>query len=125
MSGGPAFGDVQPALLGGLLQGHGPGARLGPAPPRPAGTGRAAPAPVDDEPVHRVGRRVQGRAHGRQGAERLPRGVIAEQHFQDDPRPVLVPGPLQDAVGEGRLDQRVLVGILPPPGREVGMEDLD
>src|SRR5215469_16608885 len=118
-------GDLDKWLVTGLGQGY--RARAG-AGPRPAGghaTSPAAAPAVDEQPVDRVGHRVErGLDHG-QGPEGLPLGIRTELDLEHHAPPVLVPFPVGRAVGQRRLDQGAAVGVLPSPCGELAVENLD
>src|ERR1700691_1569043 len=119
-------GEVQDVLFRGLRHGHrartGRGlglARL----PRP---GPAATPSVHDQAGYRIGHAVEGRADRRKGTERLPLLVGVEEHLEHYAVTVLMPLPVGRAARYRRLDELVLVGLLPPASRQLRcVEDLD
>ena len=85
----------------------------------------ATPTSVHQQPRDRIGSGVQGGLDGRQPIEALPAPLIQEGDFQDHPPAVLLPGPVDRPVGQGRLDQRLAVGVLPAGRRRAAVEHLD
>src|SRR6266508_4043201 len=95
---------------------------------RPAARGRARPAAapaVDEQAVDRVWDGVQGGTDAGEVAIGLPLLVPLEGDLEHDAPAVLVPHPVDGAVGDRRLDQRRAVRVLPGARRERSVEDLD
>jgi hypothetical protein len=86
---------------------------------------RAAAAGVDEQAVDRIRDRIQGRAHDRQAAERLPLLLGLEEHLEHHTPPVRMPRPVADPVGQRRLDEGRVMLFLPPEGRNLAVQDLD
>ena len=99
--------------------------RRGLRPARLPVTCPAAAAGVDEQAVDRIRDRIQGRAHDRQAAERLPLLFGLEEHLEDDTPPVRMPRPVADPVGQRRLDEGRVMLFLPPEGGNLAVQDLD
>src|SRR6185437_8778878 len=68
----------------------------------------------------------EGRTDRGQRAERFPLFVGVEEHLEHHTVAMLMPGPLDRAVRQRRLGKVVLVGVLPPAGRQFArVENLD
>jgi hypothetical protein len=120
---------LQGFLLDGLGVGLGeldrpsPGQRA--RPPRQPGARAATPSPMDQQPFDRVRGCVQGGLDRGQPIEALPAPLVCEGDLQDHAPAVLVPGPVDRPVGQGRLDQGLAVGVLPSGRRDLAVEDLN
>src|SRR4029453_10363713 len=111
----------------------GPARAARPPQPRPAGAVDAAagcpschPTSVHQQPLDRIGSGVQGGLDGGQPIEALPAPLNSRKATsKTTPPAVLLPGPVDRPVGQGRLDQRLAVGVLPAGRRRAAVEHLD
>ena len=87
----------------------------------PGGCPATAPA-VDEQAPDGIRHAVQGRTHGRKAAEHLPPFLIFEADLERHAPAVRMPGPIDGAVGQRRLDQRRVVLLLPPESREPAVQ---
>src|SRR4029453_13745482 len=85
----------------------------------------APPTPVHQQPLARIRSSVQGSLDGGQPIEELPAPLIQEGNLEDDAPAVLLRGPVDRPIRQGRLDQRLAVGVLPAGGRALAVEHLD
>ena len=79
----------------------------------------------DEQAADRVRRGVQGRAHGRQIAERLPLLLDLEEHLEDHAPATGMPGTADGAVRQRGLDQNRVVLLLPPESRELTVQKIE